>query len=154
MILTMSSKCHLLSHVHFRSNFCFFCTDGILCPLSRNLERIVSILSTKYIEKWSQSDFTYVNSGIGGGRILCRMLLMEFHRREGLSEFFEITSAKYFDLAFVIILLHRWHWWFVTRTHSLFPESSTELVVFWVFALTGACLSKILLGQVKLFLGS
>ena len=39
----------------------------------------------------------------------CRMLFIEFHRQRGLSEFSEITSAKYFDLAFVIILLHRWH---------------------------------------------
>ena len=42
-----------------------FCTDGILCTLSGNLERIVSILSTKYLEKWSQSDFTDVNAGRG-----------------------------------------------------------------------------------------
>ena len=85
------------------------CTDGILCTLSGNLERIVFILSTKYLEKWSQSDFTDVNSGRAGGGILCRMLFIEFHRRRGLSEYSEITSAKYFDLAFVIILLHRWH---------------------------------------------
>ena len=37
-----------------------FCTNGILCTLSRNLERIVSILSTKYLEKLSQSDFTVI----------------------------------------------------------------------------------------------
>ena len=49
-------------NVHFGSNFWFFCTCGIFCTLSGNLERIVSILSTKYIEKWSQSDFTDVNS--------------------------------------------------------------------------------------------
>ena len=30
--------------------------------LSGNLELIVLILSTKYLEKWSQSDFTEVNS--------------------------------------------------------------------------------------------
>ena len=30
--------------------------------LSGNVKRIVSILSTKYLEKWSQSDFTDVNS--------------------------------------------------------------------------------------------
>ena len=38
-----------------------------------------------------------------------RMLFIEFQRRRGLSEFSAITSgssAKYFDLAFVIILLH------------------------------------------------
>ena len=85
-----------------------FCTCGIFCTLSGNLERIVSILSTKYLEKWSQSDFTYVNSGRAGGGIICRMLFIEFQRRRGLSEFSAITSAKYFDLAFVIILLHRW----------------------------------------------
>ena len=28
-----------------------FCTGGILCTLSGNLERIVSIFSTKYLEK-------------------------------------------------------------------------------------------------------
>ena len=28
-----------------------FCTGGIFCTLSGNLERIVSILSTKYLEK-------------------------------------------------------------------------------------------------------
>ena len=48
-----------------------------------------------------------VNSGKAGSGILCRMLFMEFHRRQGLSEFSEITLAEYFDLAFVIILLHR-----------------------------------------------
>ena len=86
-----------------------FCTDGILSTLSGNLERVVSILSIKYLEKWSQSDFTDVNSGRASGGILCGMLSIELHRRRGLSEFSEITSAKYFDLAFVIILLHRWH---------------------------------------------
>ena len=40
-----------------------FCTDGILCTIFGNLERIVSILSTKYLEKWLKSDFTDVNSG-------------------------------------------------------------------------------------------
>ena len=35
------------------------------------------------------------------------MLFIEFHRLRGLSEFSEVTSAKYFCLAFVIILLHR-----------------------------------------------
>ena len=50
-----------------------FCTTGILCTLTRYLERIVSILSTKYLEKRSQSDFTDVNSGRAGGGILCRM---------------------------------------------------------------------------------
>ena len=83
-----------------------FCTNEILCTLSRNLERIVSILSTIYLEKLSRSDFTDLNSGRGGGGTLCRMLFIEFHR---LSVFSEITSAKCFDLAFVIILLHTWH---------------------------------------------
>ena len=50
-----------------------------------------------------------VNSCRAGGGMLCRMLFIEFHRRRGLSEFSEITSAKYFDLAFVIILLQRCH---------------------------------------------
>ena len=85
-----------------------FCTSGIFCTLSGNLERIVSVLSTKYLEKWLQSDFTDVNSGRAGGRIQCRMLFIEFQRRRALSEFSAITSAKYFD--FVIILLHKWHW--------------------------------------------
>ena len=40
-----------------------FCTDGIFCTSFGNLKRIVSILSTRYLEKWSQSDFTDVNSG-------------------------------------------------------------------------------------------
>ena len=84
-----------------------FCTDGIFCTLSGNLERVVSIFSTKYLEKWSQSDFTEVNSGKAGGGIICRMLFIELHRRRGSSEFSEITSAKYFNLALVIILLHR-----------------------------------------------
>ena len=73
------------------------CTGGVFCTSSGNLERIVSILSTKYLEKWSQSDFTDVNSGRAGGGILCRMFFIKFHRRRGLSEFSEITSAKYFD---------------------------------------------------------
>ena len=72
-----------------------FCTCGIFCALSRNMERIVSILSTKYLEKWSQSDFTDVNSGRAGGGILCRMLFIEFQRRRGLSEFSAITSFYY-----------------------------------------------------------
>ena len=85
------------------------CTGGIFCTLYGNLERIVSILSTKYFEKWSPISFTNVNSGGVGGGILCRMLFMEFPMRRGLSEFYEITSAKYCDLAFIIILLHSWH---------------------------------------------
>ena len=40
------------------------------------------------------------------------MLFIEFQRRRGLSEFSAMTSAKYFDLAFVIIVLHLM---FVTR---------------------------------------
>ena len=87
----------------------FFCTCRIFCTLSGNLERMVLILSTKYPEELSQSDFTDVNSGRAGGEIICRMLFIEFHRRRGLSEFSEITSAKYFNLAFVIIVLHMWH---------------------------------------------
>ena len=70
---------------------------------------IVSILSTQYLEKTSLNYFTDVNSGRAGGGILCRMIFMELHRRRGLSEFSEIISAKYFDLAFVIILLYMWH---------------------------------------------
>ena len=75
-----------------------FCTGGIFCTLSGNLERLVSILSTKHLEKWSQSDFTDVNSGRAGGGILWRMLFIEFHRQRGLSEFSEIPSAKFFPL--------------------------------------------------------
>ena len=73
-----------------------FCTCGIFCTLSGNLERVVSILSTKYLEKWSQNDFTDVNSGRAGGGILCRMLFIEFQRQRRLL-FSAITSAKYFD---------------------------------------------------------
>ena len=40
-----------------------FYSDEIFCTLSRNLEGIVSILSTKYLKKWSQCDFTDVKSG-------------------------------------------------------------------------------------------
>ena len=86
------------------------CTGGIFCTLCGNFEWVVSILSKKYLKKWSQSDFTDVNSGRAGGGILCRMLFIEFHRRRGLSNLFEIISAKYFVFAFVLILLHRWHW--------------------------------------------
>ena len=77
----------------------FFYTDGIFCTLSGNLVRIVSILFSKYLKKWSQSDFTDVNSGRAGVGILCRMVFIELHRRRGLSEFHEIRSAKYFDFA-------------------------------------------------------
>ena len=35
-----------------------FCIDGTFCTLSGNLERVVLVLSTKYLEKWSQSDLT------------------------------------------------------------------------------------------------
>ena len=38
-----------------------------------------------------------LNTGRAGGGILCRMLFIELHRLRGLSEFSEITSAKYFD---------------------------------------------------------
>ena len=68
-----------------------FCTCGLVCSLSGNLELIVS-------------------NGRTGGGILCRMLFIEFQRRRGLSEFSVITSDKYFDLAFATIVLHRWHW--------------------------------------------
>ena len=43
------------------------------------MERMVSILSTKYLEKWSQNDFTDVNSDRAGFGILGRMLFIEFH---------------------------------------------------------------------------
>ena len=56
-----------------------FCVDGIFITLSGNLKRIVSISSTKYLEKLSQSDFTDVNSGRASDRILCRILVVEFH---------------------------------------------------------------------------
>ena len=80
------------------------------CVLYTGIQNgLVLILSTKYLEKWSQSDFTDVKSGRAGSGILCRILFIEFHRRQGLSKFSEITSAKYFDVSFVIILLHRWH---------------------------------------------
>ena len=82
----------------------------LFCTLSVNLERIVTILYTKYLDKLSQRDFTDVNSGREGGGIPCRMLFIELHTRRRLSKFSEITSAKYFDSAFVIILLHRWCW--------------------------------------------
>ena len=39
----------------------------------------------EYLAKWSQSDFTDVNSGRAGGGILCRMFFIEFHRRLGFS---------------------------------------------------------------------
>ena len=66
--------------------------------------------SNSFVTIWSQSYLNDVNSGRADGGILWRMLFMKFHRRRRLSEFSVITSAKYFDLAFVIILLHRWHW--------------------------------------------
>ena len=53
-----------------------FCTDGIYGTSSENLEWVVSILSTKYFKKLSQSDFTAVNSGRAGGGILRRMLFI------------------------------------------------------------------------------
>ena len=40
-----SSKTYILDLIYV------FCTCGIFCTLSGNLERIVSILSTKYLEK-------------------------------------------------------------------------------------------------------
>ena len=44
---------------------------------------------------FSQSDFTAVNSGRAGRRILRRILfIIEFHRRLGLSELSEISSTK------------------------------------------------------------
>ena len=46
-------------------------SGGFFCTLSGNLERIVSIVSTKYLVKWSQSDFTDVNSGRAGGGTRC-----------------------------------------------------------------------------------
>ena len=60
-----------------------------------HLERAVSILSTKYFEKLSQSDFTAVYSGRASDGILRIMLfIIEFHRRRGLSELSEMSSAK------------------------------------------------------------
>ena len=35
-----------------------FYIDEILCTLSGNLEQMISILSTKYLKKWSRYDFT------------------------------------------------------------------------------------------------
>ena len=40
-----------LQNVHFGSDFC---SDVIVCTLSGDLERIFSILYTKYIDKWLQ----------------------------------------------------------------------------------------------------
>ena len=112
-----------------------FSTDGIMCTLSGNLERVVTILSKKYLEKWSQSHFTDVNSGRAGGGIPCRMLVIEFHKRQGLSEFSEIASAKYFDVAFVINLLHSGISWGIHEVGGFLGSR--------VFVLTGAYLSKI-----------
>ena len=69
--------------------------DGIYGTLSEHWDPAVSILSTKYFEKLSQSDFTAVNSGRAGGGILRRILfIIEFHRRLGLSELSEMSSTK------------------------------------------------------------
>ena len=70
------------------------CTDGLFRTLSANLEQIVSFVSTKDFKKWSQSDFTTVNSGKAGVGIICRMLFIDFHRRRGLSELSEITALN------------------------------------------------------------
>ena len=67
-----------------------FCTCGIFCTLPGNLDWIVSILSTKYLEKRSQSDFTVVNSGRAGDGIICRMLFIEFHRRGNCPNFLKL----------------------------------------------------------------
>ena len=101
------------------------CTDRLLGSISGNLERLVLILSTKYFEKWSQSDFTDVNSGRVGGGILFR----KFHRRRGLFEFSEITSARYLDLTFVILLrqksIHAAKWLMVmSRDYPLLITST------------------------------
>ena len=63
MILTMSSKkaFHPFSHIQnrsFWSRLQVFCTAALFSTLSADLQQIVSSLSTKYFEKWSQSDFT------------------------------------------------------------------------------------------------
>ena len=79
------SKTFILDLIHV------FCTDGILCTFSGNLERIVLILSTKYVDKWSQSDFTDMNSSKAGGGIICIMLFIEFHRRRGLSKYLAVV---------------------------------------------------------------
>ena len=81
----LEMKRRTFEKLHFESISRFFLHWWDILYLSGNLERI-SILSTKYLEKLSQSDFTDVNSGRADGGILCRMLFMEFHRRRGSSQ--------------------------------------------------------------------
>ena len=73
---------HLLSHIQnlsFWIWFEVFLPAVIFGTLSANLERIVSSLSTQYFKKWSQSDFTDVNSRRAEGGILRRMLFIKLH---------------------------------------------------------------------------
>ena len=79
-----------------------------------------------------------MNSATVGDGIMCRILLIEFHRRRGLSEFSEIyhmythDPCNQNDLDLRVI--------YATLVQNsvegfyplLFPKSSMEWVVFWV----------------------
>ena len=65
-----------------------------------------------FIRKFGTDGFNFIDKG---HKVILLMLILaepavEFNAEcYFLSEFSEITLAKYIDLAFVIILLHRWH---------------------------------------------
>ena len=76
--LISSSVAHSKSFILDSISVFLHCCN--IYTLYTNLERIVSILCKKYFDKWSQSDFTDVNSGRAVGGILRRMLFIKVTR--------------------------------------------------------------------------
>ena len=62
------------------------------------------------------------------------MLFIEFHRRQGLSKFSEITSAKYFDIGFCHQSNTHVAFMFVTRTIWICERSAPCSIVAKVFS--------------------
>ena len=96
-------------NVHFRSNFWFshlWNTLYFIWKFGTDSFNFIHKIPREMITKW----FYWCEFWQSRRWNSMQNVIYWIQRRRGLPEFSEITSAKYFDLAFVIILLHRWHW--------------------------------------------
>ena len=80
-----------------------YCTDGYLI---KKFKRIVLILSTINLDKWSQSDFINAKSVKAGGGIIYRMQLRPIEFQVEVSRICPDRIAGKSILTYLIILLH------------------------------------------------
>ena len=73
--------CLTFINAHYSSSFCSSHRWNILHFIRKFGRDSFNFIHKIFIEKWSQSKYTDVNSGRAGGGILCRMLFIELHRR-------------------------------------------------------------------------